>query len=152
MSNLESQMRLRDKEMVPRILVFAMFSVMALSLAMVTFATLTDRPKVGVLAGSAIVKDVTILMKGDRNGKVTVFNTDGVEIARSDESRNGFISVMWRMLDRKRMLNDADPDAPVRVALLENGHVSVIDDATDFSVELIGYGKDNVAAFQRLID
>ena len=42
-SSLANQMKMRDREMVPRVLVIAMFALMAASLALVTFARVTDQ-------------------------------------------------------------------------------------------------------------
>ena len=47
MSGLSTQMKLRDREMVPRFLVQAMFVLMGASLALVAYARLTERPLVG---------------------------------------------------------------------------------------------------------
>jgi hypothetical protein len=40
----------------------------------------------------------------------------------------------------------------LRLVRRENGHVAILDDTTGWSIELIGYGQDNVAAFAKLID
>ena len=34
----------------------------------------------------------------------------------------------------------------------DNGNIAILDDTTGMAVELIGYGKDNVAAFAQLLD
>jgi len=92
MSNLEKQMRHRDKEMVPKILVQGMFALMVGSLALVAYAQWAGVPKVGVLEVAAVV-------------------------------------------DARR----------------ENGNIAIIDPNTHLSIDLIGYGKDNVAAFENLL-
>ena len=48
MSQLEQQMRHRDKEMVPRFLVQAMFGLMAATLSIVAYAQWFDVPNRGV--------------------------------------------------------------------------------------------------------
>lgn len=145
-------MKLQDKEMVPRFLVQAMFALMLSSLALVAFARLTDRPLVGVPEASAVTAEKVVTLVGTREGNVTVLDASGQVIARSAENKNGFIGVIWRVLERHRMLNDLANTAPVRVVRRENGHVAILDTASDWSVELIGYGQDNVAAFARLVD
>ncbi len=151
MSGLQSQMRQRDVEMVPLVLVRAMFGLMLAALALTSFAVLTDRPLTGVPAPSPVVSEITVHLAGERNGDVAVIGPDGTVIARSDEDMNGFIGVMWRNFQRERMLHGLPDTAPIRVLRRENGRVSVIDDATGIDVALIGYGKDNVAAFARLV-
>lgn len=152
MSQLRSQMILRDREMVPRVLVQAMFALMLGALALVSFAVVTDRPHVGVMTPSPVVAEVTLTLQGIRNGPVAVLDAAGTTVARSDTDRNGFIGVIHRVLERERTVNDAPLTAPVRVVRRENGHVAVLDTVTDWSIELIGYGQDNVAAFAKLVD
>lgn len=151
MSGLKSQMRNRDADMAPPVLVRSMFGVMVGALALTSFAVLTDRPLTGVPGPSPVVSEISVHLAGERNGDVAVIGADGAVIARSDEDMNGFIGVMWRNLKRERMSHGLPDTAPVRVVRRESGHVAVIDDATGMDVELIGYGKDNVAAFAKLV-
>ena len=39
-------------------------------------------------------------MDGNREGAVTVTDLNGTLLARSDEGANGFIGVIWRVIDR----------------------------------------------------
>ena len=152
MTQLATQMRHRDREMVPRILVQAMFTLMLASLVLVSVAVLTDRPHVGVVTDSPVTAQVTVTLDGRREGGVAVRDAAGRLLALSSEPGNGFIDVIWRVLARDRLLAGAPADAPFEVIRRENGRVSVLDPATGRSVELTGHGPDNVAAFARLID
>lgn len=152
MSQLEQQMRHRDKEMVPRILVQAMFALMAASLAIVAYAQWFDVPNRGVLIEAPVVQSLEIVMEGDRTGTYTVTALDGTQIASSTDEKGGFIGVMGRVIDRERFVHDLPGNAPITVVRRENGNIAIIDDTTDLRVELIGYGKDNVAAFAKLLD
>jgi len=153
MSQMEHQMRARDKEMVPRILVRAMFGLMAASLAIVAYAQWTDAPQRGVLLVAPVEAERTIVFRPlDRQSNYGIFELDGTPIAMSSDERAGFIGVMGKVLDRTRLLHGVDPQTPVRVVRRSNGNIAIIDDATDWSVDLIGYGVDNVAAFGSLLD
>lgn len=152
MSQLEQQMRHRDKEMVPRFLVQAMFALMAASLALVAYAQWFDVPNRGVLVETPIVQSLDIVMTGDRSGVYEVTTTDGTLLASSADYKGGFLGVIGRVVERERAVNNLPIDAPVSVVRRENGNIAIIDDTTDLRVELIGYGKDNVAAFARLLD
>ncbi len=152
MSQLEQQMRHRDKEMVPRFLVQAMFALMAASLALVAYAQWFDVPNRGVLVEAPIVDSLEIVMIGDRSGTYEVLSTDGSLLASSADYKGGFLGVIGRVVERERFVHDVSSDAPVTVVRRENGNIAVIDDTTDLRVELIGYGKDNVAAFAKLLD
>ena len=151
-SSLANQMKMRDREMVPRVLVFAMFGLMAASLAIVAFARITDQPLRGVPQASAVVQETAITLEGTRNDGVRVLDATGAEIAMSQENRAGFIDVIWVAIKRTRKLEGVTANTPLRLVRRENGHVAIIDPATDWSIELIGYGADNVAAFARLLD
>ena len=152
MSQLEQQMRHRDKEMVPRFLVQAMFGLMAATLSIVAYAQWFDVPNRGVLIEAPITQSLEIVMVGDRSGTYEVMTTDGQLIASSSEEKAGFIGVMGRVIDRERFVHDLTGNAPITVVRRENGNIAIIDDTTDLSVELIGYGADNVAAFAKLLD
>ncbi len=152
MSQLEQQMRHRDREMVPRILVQAMFALMAASLALVAYAQWFDVPNRGVLVEAPVVQSLEIVMEGDRSGIYEVRTTDGTLIASSSDEKAGFLGVIGRVIDRERFKNNVTGNAPFAVVRRENGNIAIIDDTTDLRVELIGYGKDNVAAFAKLLD
>lgn len=152
MSQLEQQMRHRDKEMVPRFLIQGMFALMAASLAIVAYAQWFDVPNRGVLVEAPVVHSLEIVMEGDRTGTYTVTTLDGTQIASSADHKGGFIGVIGRVIDRERFVHDLPFNAPITVIRRENGNIAIIDDTTDLRVELIGYGKDNVAAFAKLLD
>ena len=152
MSQLEQQMRHRDKEMVPRFLVQAMFGLMAASLAMVAYAQWNDVPNRGVLIEAPVVQSLEIVMQGDRNGTYEVITLDGTQIASSTDHKAGFIGVIGRVIDRERLVHGVTSNAPIEVVRRDNGNIAIIDDTTALSVELIGYGVDNVAAFAKLLD
>ena len=152
MSQLEQQMRHRDREMVPRFLVQAMFGLMAATLAIVAYAQWFDVPNKGVLVEAPIVQSLDIVMVGDRAGVYQVSTTNGTLIASSSDHKAGFLGVIGRVIDRERFVHGVTGNAPFTVVRRENGNIAIIDDTTDLSVELIGYGKDNVAAFAKLLD
>lgn len=150
--HLQTQMRHRDKEMVPRVLVVAMFSLMAASVALVAFAQLTDRPNVGVLTEAPVVQSLEITLTGDRSGHYIVQDADGTFLTDSARNRDGFVGVIGKVIDRERMLNGIDGNPPLTVVRRENGNIAILDPATDKVIELIGYGADNIAAFAKLLE
>lgn len=151
-SSLANQMKHRDREMVPRILVQAMFGLMLASLALVAYARWQDVPLTGVVADSPIVAEREITLVGDRKEGYAVLDMSGTQIAHSRENKAGFIDVVASSVERERTTNGYPTDGPLTVARRENGRVAVIDPASGWTLELIGYGKDNVAAFAGLLD
>jgi putative photosynthetic complex assembly protein len=153
MSGLQTQMRHRDRDMVPKALVQGMFALMIASVAIVAFAQWTGAPNAGVLVEAPVVKERAVLLTGGRDMTFSVTDAaTGAEIARSSDPRDGFIGVIGRVIERDRLVNRIEGNPPVRLVRRENGHTAIIDDSTGLVVELIGYGADNVAAFARLLD
>lgn len=152
MSQMENQMRKRDKEMVPKILVQAMFALMIGSLGLVAYAQWAGVPNVGVLEASPIMDSREVTLVGDRTGKYEVLDADGAVLASTADPRGGFIGVIGRAIDRERQVFGVDTTGPITVALRENGNIAIIDPNTKMSIDLIGYGPDNVAAFAQLLN
>ena len=151
-ASLANQMKHRDREMVPRVLVLAMFGLMAAAVALVGYAQLSDQPLSGVAPDSTIIAERPIRLEGTRSTGVSVLNVSGETIAHSSDDKAGFIDVIWVAINRKRDEHKITGNPAVSLVRRENGHVAIIDPATDWKIELIGYGKDNVAAFAKLID
>ncbi|PUB17422.1 photosynthetic complex assembly protein PuhC [Yoonia sediminilitoris] len=150
--SLAKQMRHRDKEMVPKILVQGMFALMFSSLALVAFAQWSGAPQQGVLVEAPVVQSLDIVMTGDRQGTYQVYDTNGALLATSTEDKAGFIGVLGRSIERERSVRSLPLDAPMQVVRRDNGHIAVLDGSTDSVYELIGYGADNVAAFANLLN
>ncbi|NNE53216.1 MAG: photosynthetic complex assembly protein [Sulfitobacter sp.] len=151
-SPLAHQMKARDREMVPRVLVVAMFGLMLASLVLVSFARLTDQPLRGVPAVSEVVREMPITLLGSNSDGVAVLDASGQQIAHSDQKRAGFIGVIWSSVIRQRQRYGITENTPLQLQRFANGHTAILDPATGWSIELIGYGADNVAAFATLID
>lgn len=143
----------RDREMIPLVLVRAMFGLAIVSVILVALARLTDRPLVGVASAPAITQEVTVFLQpGAERGQYVVRDTAGLTLVTTHDSKAGFVGVMGQVIDRRRALHGADMAAPLRVVRREGGRIDIIDDATNFTVELMGYGIDNVRVFAGLLD
>lgn len=152
MSQLESQMRHRDKEMVPKFLVQSMFALMIGSLVLVAYAQWADVPQSGVLYEAPILDSRQITLSGDRTGKYVAFDENDVALASTADEKAGFIGVIGKVIDRERLVLNVAADGPITVARRENGNIAILDPNTGMSIDLIGYGADNVAAFAKLLD
>ena len=147
----EQKLAERDKEMIPLVLIRAMFALAMFSLVLVAYARITDRPLVGTPPVATIVAQTTFTLERFDSGEVIVLDESGVQIASSRDERAGFIEVIWRVADRARMLAKADPNAALKVVQYDNRRIAIIDTATNRIIELSGYGADNVAAFASLL-
>jgi putative photosynthetic complex assembly protein len=151
----EQKLVVRDKEMVPTVLVRAMFILCVCVLIIVSYARLTDRPLSAMpptVEDVPVVTDRYIRIYGELNGSARVFDADGSLIASFSPEEGGFIAGVYRVLERERGAVGADASDPIRLVRFADGRVSLRDDITDFRAELVGFGADNEAAFARLLE
>lgn len=140
----------RDKELVPRILIRAMFGLAMSALAITIFAVVTGREPVAQPEASAVVRDRWIVLEGHDAKAVTVRNTDGSVML--DLPHGGFVTVIQSGLVTERRKHKVDPLLPVRIVEYANGRLAVEDPETGWSIELYAFGSENKAAFVRLLD
>jgi len=140
-----------DREKIPTRLIQAMFGLVLVVLALVTFARVTDRPLEAMPKDGPIAQERVIHIFGTMAGAAKVLDANGTMIADLDPTKGGFIAGIWRSLNHERSKVDADLTAPVRLVRFEDGRLALFDDTTGFRIELIGFGADNTAAFVRLL-
>ena len=141
----------QDREMVPRVLLRAMFGLVLAVLVLVAYARLTDRPLEAVPANGPVAQERVIHIQGTMSGSAIVHDADGTLIADLDATQGGFIAGVWRALNHERGRRGVDLAGPVRLVQFEDGRLALFDDSTDTRIELIGFGADNTAAFLRLL-
>lgn len=145
----------RDKEMIPTVLIRAMFILCMAVLVIVAYARLTDRPLSAAPPSEDVVPPVAerlIRISGDIDGSAMVWDANGEVIADFATGEGGFVSTVHRVLERRRLASGLGDDAPIRLVRYEDGRVSLRDPLTDFRVELIGFGSDNAAVFARFLE
>ena len=141
----------RDKELVPRIMMRAMLILCLSILGLVTAAQITDRPMEATPPDRAVVASREIHLSGDMSGAVTVRDSEGELIADLAPDAGGFISGVWRVIQRKRTTNRVAIDGPVVLRRHDGGRLSIMDPSTGWHADLMGFGRDNSAAFFRLL-
>jgi putative photosynthetic complex assembly protein len=145
----------RDKEMVPTILVRAMFLLCVCVLIIVGYARLTDRPLSAMppsLEEAPVVMERTIRIFGNMDGSAQVIDVDGNLIASFASDEGGFVAGIYRVLERERGAVGLDASEPIRLVRFSDGRIGLRDDYTDFRAELFGFGADNEAVFARLLE
>lgn len=142
-------MRNRDRDMVPKMLLRAMFGLALLSLMIVSFAVYTGRPPVGMPQPSTAVDEKWIILEGRSAQSVIVRNTDGSVLL--DLPHGGFITVIQSGVFTERRKHGIDPLLPIRIVKYANGRLVAEDPETGWSAELYAFGSDNKAAFERLL-
>lgn len=151
-ARLQKQMRRHDEQMVPTFLVVAMFGLMFACVSLVAYSKVHDLPMTGILIEAPVVQSLEVVMTGNRSGMYTVHDVDGNLLAASSDELAGFIGVVGRVLDRDRRVSGVAGNPPVQIVRRDNGNIAIIDASVGQTIELIGYGKDNVAAFAKLLN
>ena len=152
MTHAPNTMKHPEKLLVPPFVARAMFGLMFVVVAMVAYAKLTDAPLIAVVDQAPVVQSIDIVITGNKTGIYEVSTPDGTLLARSSDDMAGFLGVMGRVIDRERVVQGVPLDAPLQVVRRDNGNIAILDASTGMATELIGYGRDNVAAFGKLLD
>jgi putative photosynthetic complex assembly protein len=145
----------RDREMVPVILVRAMFALCVCVLIIVSYARLTDRPLEAMPPSEQevpAVQDRMIRIFGQMDGSARVLDLDGNLIADLGPTEGGFVAGIYRVLERERGAVGLQASEPIRLVRFSDGRIGLRDDLTDFRAELVGFGADNEAVFARLLE
>ncbi|MDJ1016333.1 MAG: photosynthetic complex assembly protein PuhC [Paracoccaceae bacterium] len=142
-------MQKRDKEVIPRRLVIAMFSLALATLLLTTFAVLTDRPLVGQPEAAPIYSQRSLLIEPD--GKAVLVTDVRTGEVVLDAENGGFVSVVTDGLQRARHVAGVGENAPVLLTLYENSRLSLSDPASDWSMEISSFGPGNTGVWLELL-
>lgn len=140
-----------EKELVPRILVRAMFGMVILCLVMVSIYRWLDGPVQYTAPKSPVAVEKILFLQGDMSGAALASDEDGNVIADLGPEQGGFISGVWRVLQRERTKAGVDLNGPVIVRSRENKRLEIFDPSTGWGADLMGFGTDNAAAFAKLL-
>ncbi|MGS4945932.1 photosynthetic complex assembly protein PuhC [Meridianimarinicoccus sp. RP-17] len=141
-----------DDSKVPTFLVKIMFGMVLTCLVLVTAHTVLDRPRVATPPVVPVAQQRVIYLDGSMDGSATVRAEDGTILADLAPERGGFISGVWRVLQRERAKHGVAADGPVILTRGTNGRVALLDPSTNWSADLMGFGADNTRAFATLLD
>ncbi|MDR7125627.1 photosynthetic complex assembly protein PuhC [Pseudotabrizicola sp. 4114] len=139
-----------EREMIPRVLLWAMFALAMITLAIVSLSVVTNRPHVGVPPAATAVQERWLVLEGKSAQAVVVRDADGTLLM--DLPHGGFITVIQSAMARARLVAQIPGNPPMRVVRYDNGRLVAEDPATGWSAELYAFGGDNKAAFERLLD
>ncbi len=142
----------KEDELVPKVLVRAVMALLLSILALVTIATLTDRPLESTPAESAILSERAIYLSSEATGAARVLDSNGTLLADFSADKGGFVAGIDRVVIRERAKSGADMTAPVLLRLREGNRLSIYDPETNWSAELMGFGATNLRTFARLLE
>jgi len=141
-----------EKELVPRMMVRAMFALVMICLVMVSVYTWLDGPAQYTAPDSPVVIERVLYLEGNMSGSAKVFAEDRSLVAEYGPEDGGFLSGMWRVLQRERTKARVDLYGPVIVRARENNRLEIFDPSTEWGADLMGFGADNSAAFAKLLN
>lgn len=142
-------MERRDRELIPRRLVIALFSLAIASVLLTSFAVLTDRPRVGQPKLAPIVAERSLIIDGSGQALRVTDPASGEAIV--DLTNGGFLSVVNDGLERARLVHGVQDNPPVTLTLYENSRLSLADPATGWSTEISSFGPGNVRVWMNLL-
>lgn len=141
-----------EDKMLPRVLIQGVLLLIAGIMALVVFATLTDRPLESTPPLSPVAAEAQIILSSDGiSGAVEILSTAGDPISSLSAEEGGFISGVHRVILRERTKHRVALDGPVVLQAFNNGRMAITDPSTGWSADLMGFGADNASAFARLL-
>lgn len=141
-----------DREKIPRVLLRAIGVLLVVITGMVAYARIMGHEPAAMPPDVPIIQERVVHLFGDMSGAAKVLDANGTVIVDLGPDEGGFIAGVTRSLNRQRTLAGIDLAAPVRIVKFADGRLGLRDDRTGWRVELIGFGKDNTAAFARLLE
>ena len=152
MAEAQTKVYADEDRMIPKVLIRAMLGLVLATLAIATFARVTDRPLVSQPPVSPVKAEVAIVIDADASsGAATVHLADGAPLAAFGPQEGGFIAGMYRVIHRERTKHRVTTNGPVILQAYENGRMGLIDPSTGWRADLMGFGADNSEAFARLL-
>ena len=146
------RMRVSDHEqLIPRVLLRAMAGLVLASLALVSYAVLTDRPLEAPSHNAEPVQSILINIKEANDGGIIVTDMDGAILSSSARDKAGFISVVENALRFERKRHGISENPPVTLIRFANGRLGLRDDATGWKIHLTGFGQDNARAWAAVL-
>lgn len=138
-------------QMIPKALLRAMAGLVLLTLALVGFAVITDRPHEARIHTAPVVKSVLIRIKAGQGDAIIVSDMNGNVLSDSSRPRAGFISVVANALAFERNRHDVAGNPPVHLIRFADGRIGLRDDATGWKINLTGFGQDNTHAWAAVL-
>ncbi|NNU79373.1 pullulanase [Halovulum dunhuangense] len=145
-------MRVSDHEqMIPKVLLRAMAGLVVITLALVSFAVLTDRPPEAQTHTAPVAKSLLIQIKEGPESSVIVTDMNGNLLSDSSRPAAGFLSVVHSALAFERKRHGVTGEPPVHLVRFADGRLGLRDDATGWKIHLTGFGQDNHRVFAAIL-
>ncbi|MEM7720565.1 MAG: photosynthetic complex assembly protein PuhC [Pseudomonadota bacterium] len=152
MAQVHTKVYASEDRMIPKFLIRSMLALVLATLAIATFARVTDRPLVSTPPISEVKAEAALILEADASsGAAKVSLADGSLLADLSPEEGGFIAGVNRVIVRERTKHRVAQGAPILLQAFENGRMAITDPETGWSADLMGFGETNAAAFARLL-
>lgn len=141
------EMKKRDREMIPKRLVYAMFGLAFGALLLTSAAVVTGRPLSGVPPMEPAIATHEVILSGEDNSARMV-TTDGRVLL--DTENGAFVTVIRSGLFAARRKHRIEENPAVTITEYESGRMALFDPATGWQVELSSFGQGNLGHFRRI--
>jgi len=138
-------------QIIPRVLLRAMALMVLATLALVTYAVITDRPHEGQIMTAPAIAAKMIQINARPDGGTEILDLDGSVLVSTPSDKDGFVTVVRRALDFNRHRAGVDTNPPVELVRFADGRVGLRDEASGWKMNLVGFGQDNVRSWNALI-
>lgn len=142
----------RDKEMIPTVLLRAMFGLVVACFLLVAYASFTDRQLEAMPPDLAVTKERDIRIFASMTGEARVETPSGEVIANLDTTKGGFVAGIGRVLERERGKVGLDASLPIRLIQYSDGRLALRDAHTPWRAELRGFGQTNEITFLNILN
>lgn len=139
-------------QMIPKVLLRAMLGLVLITLALVSYAVVTDRPHEAQVHTAAVVKSMLIEIKDGPDGGTSIMDMEGNLLSDTSRKASGFLSVVQNALAFERKQHGITENPPVHLIRFADGRIGLRDDATGWKINLIGFGQDNARVWREIID
>lgn len=136
---------------IPRLLLRAALGLILFSVVAVVVGQYTQRGLV-MMQHTTPVEQVRLMFE-DRPGGDTIVREAGTDrvVAVLPADGDGFIRGVLRGLSRHRVVRRLEGEPVYELTLWESGMLTFRDPETDQRIDVNSFGKDNLAAFARLL-
>lgn len=140
------------RERIPRFLLRVMGALVLASLALATFARVTDRPLEATPPPADILRERSLIVTGTMNGEARVFDLSGHLILNLNPQQGGFVAGVYRSIARERGKSGLSNSLPVVLTHYADGRLAIHDPHTGWTAQLRGFGQDNFDAFMDILE
>jgi putative photosynthetic complex assembly protein len=141
---LDGGLLARLNKIAPYLIILFVFGLAAV----ITF----DEWRSGTMGVSRVTESRDLVFERQSNGTMAVRQeADRALVATLLSAEEGFVAMTIKSMTRERRKFNVAETEPYRLSRLKNGRLSLTDPVTGIRIELVAFGKTNIASFAELL-